>query len=321
MMRWRDVTPRTSLGKGDRMSGQITLNLPLAEIALDRDYLARNRVELFSDLWSQPETLVLPMFDQRVLLSGTDLKFFRPSQIPNAEQLVYLGRTFDDPKPVVLAVLNQSQASELEADQEQWHHLRKSGIGLSSADASIFSQALALANWHLTHQYCSACGSHTISDKAGWVRICESEGRELYPRTDPAVIVGVIDQEDRILLGSQGAWEENRWSILAGFVEPGESLEAAVIREMFEEAGIRVEEPRFLASQAWPFPYSLMFGFTAKFAGGEVVPDGDEIVKLRWFSREELKGEIESMLLPGKLSIARAIIEHWLGEELKVRDH
>ena len=153
-------------------------------------------------------------------------------------------------------------------------------------------------------------------ERAGWVRRCESDNLELFPRTDPAIIVGVVDEHDRILLGSQGVWEENRFSILAGFVEPGESLEAAVVREMQEEAGILVSNPEYLGSQAWPFPYSLMLGYTARYVGGTVTPDGEEIVKLRWFSREELKAEANVLLLPGRLSIARAIIEHWLGEEL-----
>lgn len=303
------------------MPDQITLNLPLAEIALDRDYLARTQATLFEDLWRNPKTQVLAMFNQRVLLGETDLKFLRPELVTNSNQLVYLGKTLFDGSPVVLALLDAIQATAIEADDTRWHHLRKSGIGLSSTDAAIFTQALALANWHETHQFCPGCGGATSSVKAGWVRMCDLEGKELFPRTDPAVIVGVIDDQDRILLGSQGVWEENRWSILAGFVEPGESLEAAVIREMQEEAGILVQEPKFLGSQAWPFPYSLMFGFLAKFAGGETIPDGEEIVKLRWFSRQELREEIETLLLPGKLSIARSIIEHWLGEELKGQDH
>ena len=148
------------------------------------------------------------------------------------------------------------------------------------------------------------------------MRRCFKDESEHYPRTDPAVIVAIVDEQDRILLGSQGAWEDNRWSILAGFVEPGESLEAAVVREMFEEAGVIVEAPEYLGSQAWPFPYSLMLGFVAKAKTTELRPDGEEIEKLRWFSREELAAEAETLLLPNRISIARAIIEHWFGGEL-----
>lgn len=303
------------------MSDQITLNLPLAEVALDRDYLSRSRANLFEELWKNPQTQVLPMFEQQILLTGgIAIKFLSPEQVPLFGTPVYLGKTLTDGAPVVLLICDSEQAQSIEPDESEWHQLRRSGIGLTSTEAAIFTQALALANWHQAHRFCAACGSSTTSGEAGWVRTCDSEGKETYPRTDPAIIVGVIDDQDRILLGSQGAWEENRYSILAGFVEPGESLEAAVIREMHEEAGILVEDPVFLGSQAWPFPYSLMLGFTAKFSGGTVVPDGEEIVKLRWFSREELKAELHTLLLPGKISIARAIIEHWLGEALEEQE-
>jgi NAD+ diphosphatase len=303
------------------MSNEITLDLPLAKVVLDRDYLSRTRENLFDELWKNPETLVLPMFEQQILLANdATIKFLNPAQASLQGNPVYLGKTINTGQPVVLLACNSEEATSIEPNLEHWHQLRRSGIGLSSHDAAIFTQALALANWHDAHRFCSACGSSTSPAQAGWVRICDSENREMYPRTDPAIIVGVIDEQDRILLGSQGVWEENRFSILAGFVEPGESLDAAVIREMREEAGILVQDPVFVGSQAWPFPYSLMLGFTAKFAGGEVIPDGEEIVKLRWFSREELKAEIDTLLLPGKISIARAIIEHWLGEELQGQD-
>ena len=303
------------------MSERITLNLPLAEVALDRDYLSRTREFLFEELLANSLTRVLVMYGQKVLLnSENELKFFTPETAPPAGLMVYLGKTVADGFPIVLQVVEASHAAALEPDTDRWHHLRRSGIGLSSAEAAIFTQALALANWHESHRFCSSCGSETVVQKAGWVRFCESEAKEIYPRTDPAIIVGVIDDQDRILLGSQGVWEENRYSILAGFVEPGESLEAAVIREMQEEAGILVHDPEFLGSQAWPFPFSLMFGYTAKFSGGQVIPDGEEIVKLRWFTRAELKAESSSLLLPGKLSIARSIIENWLGEELPEQD-
>jgi NAD+ diphosphatase len=285
-------------------------NLPLAHTALDRDYLAREQPNLIGQLWSEGTALVLPMHKQRVRLTAQgELKFLPTSEIEQTSALAYLGKDLETGLPVVLAVVDEAGAGE-------WHELRRSGLGLSPRDAAIFTQALALSNWHESHRHCPKCGTLTVVERAGWVRRCPSDNQELFPRTDPAVIVGVIDDQDRILLGSQGVWEENRYSILAGFVEPGESLEAAVVREMQEEAGILVSDVTYLGSQAWPFPYSLMLGYTAKFSGGAVQPDGEEIVKLRWFSRAELKAERNQLLLPGKLSIARAIIEHWLGEEL-----
>ena len=300
------------------MSSNFNHKLPLAQVALDRDYLSREDPNLFEKLWSNPQTLILAMHEQKVLLtSENELNFSRPSQVSNYQFLVYLGSLLDSNVPVVLAVLGDLEAFELEPDSTRWHGLRRSGLGLAPSEAAIFTQALALSNWHQSHQHCPACGTKTLIERAGWVRRCPSDNRELFPRTDPAIIVGVIDADDRILLGSQGVWEENRYSILAGFVEPGESLEAAVVREMQEEAGILVANPRYLGSQAWPFPYSLMLGYLADHVGGIETPDGEEIVKLRWFSRAELLAEADQLLLPGKLSIARAIIEHWLGEELR----
>jgi NAD+ diphosphatase len=305
------------------------LNLPLARSSIDRDYLTRNRDNLFDQLSLDPNVRVLPMKDGHVLLRETDagplpeLRLLTPSDIPNAQLRVYLGKTteLDCDLPagtmVYLAELSDAVAAEVEPNANRWHHLRKTGSGLSAQDAGLFTLALAIANWHKAHNFCSRCGSETMVEKSGWVRRCLRDGQELFPRTDPAIIASVIDSRDRILLGSQGAWEHNRWSILAGFVEPGESLAAAVVREIFEEAGVRIAEPDYLGSQSWPFPYSLMVGFTARvhpdFEHLDATPDGDEITKLRWFSRDEIESEASSILLPDRLSISRAIIEHWYG--------
>ena len=150
----------------------------------------------------------------------------------------------------------------------------------------------------------------------GWVRRDPTDGRDLFPRTDAAIIVGVTDDDDRILLGSNAMWSTNRYSLLAGFVEPGESLESAVAREVFEESGIRVVDPVYLGSQPWPFPASLMLGFRARVDGtrtSTLTPDGEEILDLRWFSRDELTAALDEIALPGGTSIARAILEDWYG--------
>lgn len=300
------------------MGNPISLDLPLAAVALDRDALSRTKPNFLEELWRSNDVQVLVLNNQRTLVTGDgQLKLFSPSQLGNLSPTAYLGKSLETDQPFLLAVLNETEANDLEPDEANWHQLRKTGLGLSAGDASIFAQGLALANWHETHSFCPACGSATDVVSAGWVRKCIAEGRELFPRTDPAVIVGILDDQDRILLGSQGVWESNRFSILAGFVEPGESLEAAVVRELKEEAGIVVAEPTFVGSQAWPYPYSLMFGFTAKYVSGQVLPDGEEIVKLRWFSRAELLAEAGQLLLPGRVSIARAIIEHWLGQKVE----
>ena len=299
---------------------EFEFKLPLAQTPLDRDYKLRDLENWTSQLLSASSTKVLPMHNQKVLLhQDSQLRFVNPERVSKAE-FVYLGKEIATGNALVLAILEDAVAIELEPASQNWHELRKSGLGLSPDEASIFTQALALANWHATHQFCPTCGASTESTRAGWVRRCTADGRELFPRTDPAIIVGVVDAQDRILMGSQGVWEENRFSILAGFVEPGESLTAAVKREMFEEAGVQVTDIRYLGSQAWPFPYSLMLGFTARFEGGDAIPDGEEIVKLRWFSRDEVRAEAANLKLPGRLSIARAIIEHWLGSPLETEE-
>ena len=305
------------------------LNLPLARAAVDRDYLQRSNENLFEELWAIDSTRILPMHDGKVLLQQGDsrpepaLKLFAVASVPNAELLVYLGKSTEasDGEPigtsVVLAVVSAEVASALEPNDKNWVSLRRNGAGLSARDAGLYAQALAIANWHENHPHCPKCGAETKVIDAGWVRKCVADGKELYPRTDPAIIASIVDDQDRILLGSQGIWEENRWSVLAGFVEPGESLAAAVKREIFEEAGIRVEDVEYLGSQSWPFPYSLMVGFTARARGEqELLPDGLEIEKLRWFSREEIAAQATQILLPGKLSIARALIENWFGGEI-----
>lgn len=306
-----------------------SLNLPLARSAVDRDYLQRKRPDLFDELWANEKTRVLPMFEGKILLHHNNdkalpqLKLFEVDKVTSTDLRVYLGRSLEPSSfepadtAIVLAILSASAANQLEPDESAWISLRRNGAGLSDRDAGLYAQSLSIANWHENHPRCSKCGTSTVVIDGGWVRSCLVDEKEFYPRTDPAIIAAIVDDEDRILLGSQGIWEDNRWSVLAGFVEPGESLAAAVEREIFEEAGIRVSDIEYLASQSWPFPYSLMVGFTARARGSQVlVPDAIEIEKLRWFSREEFAVEVENILLPSKLSIARALIEDWFGSEL-----
>lgn len=305
------------------------LNLPLARSAVDRDYLQRKNPDLFDELWANAKTRVLPMFQGKILLHHTkekmlpQLKLFEVEAVTSATLRVYLGRSLSESNfepadtPIVLAVLSANSANQLEPDESAWISLRRNGAGLSDRDAGLYAQSLSIANWHETHPRCSKCGTPTVVIDGGWVRSCFVDEKEFYPRTDPAIIAAITDDEDRLLMGSQGIWEENRWSVLAGFVEPGESLAAAVEREIFEEAGVRVTDVDYLASQSWPFPYSLMVGFAARARGEQqLVPDLIEIEKLRWFSREELAAEAENILLPGRLSIARALIENWFGREI-----
>jgi NAD+ diphosphatase len=196
--------------------------------------------------------------------------------------------------------------------------LRAAGALLDDHDAGLLVHAVGLTNWHATHPRCPRCGTPTDVVRGGSVRRCPADGSEHFPRTDPAVIVLVTDGADRCVLGRQASWPPGRYSTLAGFVEPGESAEQAVVREVREEAGLDVGEVRYVASQPWPFPSSLMLGFTAVCdAGAQPRPADVELEDVRWFGRKELAtaaswGTGSGLQLPGEVSIARYLVDGWL---------
>jgi NAD+ diphosphatase len=197
--------------------------------------------------------------------------------------------------------------------------LREAAALLNDRDAGLFTHAVALANWHSTHTHCPRCGTPTVTVAAGHAQRCPADGSEHFPRVDPAVIMLVTDPDDRCLLARNRRWPERRVSILAGFVEPGESAEQAVAREVQEETGIVVTRVRYAGSQPWPMPQSLMLGFRAVAAGElDLQVDDDEIAEAHWYSREELRSALAAreILLPPPVSIAHRLIESWYGEEL-----
>lgn len=192
--------------------------------------------------------------------------------------------------------------------------LREVGADLSELELALAMHAVGLSNWHKVHPRCSRCGAHTIADLGGSVRVCVEDSSQHHPRTDPAVIVLVKDAADRILLGHQPIWPEKRFSTFAGFVEPGESFEECVSREVFEEANVYCNDINYLVSQAWPFPASIMIAFEAITDHPEdAKPDGTEIVEVRWFSRDQMKTAVASgdLLLPPTISVARKMITGW----------
>ena len=192
--------------------------------------------------------------------------------------------------------------------------LRDAASLLPAGDTGLASYATAILNWHRTHRFCANCGHPTDMADAGFVRTCPSCGRQHHPRTDPVVIM-LVTSGDRVLLGRQPAWPPDRYSALAGFVEPGESLEAAVAREVAEEAGVAIGATRYVASQPWPFPANLMLGFIAEYAGGDAAVHDAELEDVRWFTRDEVaaatRGE-GALKLPPPLAIARNLIDVWL---------
>lgn len=192
--------------------------------------------------------------------------------------------------------------------------LRGVGAMLGQREGSLLAYARALLTWSRGHRFCGVCGSPARPGQGGHVRRCSSEacGTENFPRTDPAIIVLVTDG-DRCLLGRKDIWPEGVYSTLAGFVEPGESLSEAVVREVREESGIEVGAVRYRSSQPWPFPASLMLGFRAERTGGELSVARQELADARWFERTDFARRRETGLrLPGRVSISRRLIEDWL---------
>jgi len=195
--------------------------------------------------------------------------------------------------------------------------LRDAIARLSGEEAALAGHASALLNWHRFHPHCSRCGHATDVGEAGYVRKCPNCGASHHPRTDPVVIMAVIDQaNDRTLLGRQATWPAGRYSALAGFVEPGESLEEAVAREVREETGVEIDpEPRYVASQPWPFPTTLMLGFHAAYAGGEPHIGDGELEDVRWFTRDELREALSDRgehRMPPPQAIAHRLIADWV---------
>jgi len=187
---------------------------------------------------------------------------------------------------------------------------------LADEHAPLFAAALSLGGWHSRHRFCASCGAETEIVRGGWSRSCAACGAEHYPRVDPVVIM-LAEHNDSVLLGRQPHYPERRYSALAGFVETGETIEAAVARELNEEAGIRVTNVNYLASQPWPFPSSLMIGCRAEALSTELTIDTTELEDARWFTRDEVAASVADpeggpFQPPPRFAIARTLLERWL---------
>ncbi|GAA4952648.1 NAD(+) diphosphatase [Streptomonospora halophila] len=296
----------------------------------------RGDEEWLDKAWADPETRVLVLQDgapdegrqarmarrsRALVVAGDDgprLAFAPPAEAPEGERFL-LG--LDEDGRAYFAVLAEPGAQVPQPPGAEPASLREAGALLGDRDSGLLTHAVALAHWNATHRFCPACGAPTRPAGAGHLRVCTREGTENYPRTDPAVIMLVhreVGGVEECLLGHNPRWPEGRYSVLAGFVEPGESLEQAVVREVAEETGVAVSDPRYQASQPWPFPRSLMLGYTARATGKAERTDDQEISDVRWFTRPALREAVESgeVLLPGSVSIARKLIEHWYGGRL-----
>ena len=199
--------------------------------------------------------------------------------------------------------------------------LRVLGPTIAPEEASLAVHAVGLARWHQSHTHCARCGALTQVAQGGHTRKCPECGAVHFPRTDPAVIMLITDGQDRALLGRQPVWPKNRFSTLAGFVEPGETLDDAVRREVMEEVGIDVGDVTYAGSQPWPFPSSLMLGFFGTALSSKINVDGAEIAEARWFSRDEVTelSAAGELLTPPIVSISRWLIDRWHGGEITGR--
>ncbi|OON81272.1 NAD(+) diphosphatase [Streptomyces tsukubensis] len=287
------------------------------------DRAAHHRLDeaWLASAWSHPTTRVFVVSGGQVLIDEnsdgvTELVMTPSFEAPLTEEHRYFLGT--DEEGVSYFALQKDALPGRMDQSARAAGLREAGLLLSARDAGLMVHAVALENWQRLHRFCSRCGERTVIAAAGHIRRCPACGAEHYPRTDPAVIMLVTDEEDRALLGRQVHWPEGRFSTLAGFVEPGEAIEASVRREVFEEAGVTVGPVEYVASQPWPFPASLMLGFMAHATSPEITVDGEEIEEARWFSREDLRAAIESgeVLPPFGVSIAARLVELWYGKPL-----
>jgi len=300
--------------------------LPLGRSALDRSAELRLDELGLAAAWSNPDTRVLVLSGgQAFVVDEPDPD--RPDRVrtrlvtvpaydaPEGDRYL-LGQ--DENGHAFFAVPAETLPGRLDGDARP-ASLREVGTQLDDRDAGLFTHAVALEHWHRSNKFCSRCGHPTEVASAGHLRRCSQCGTEHYPRTDAAVIMAVTDAEDRILLGNGVSWGSKRFSVLAGFVEPGETLEQSVAREVAEEVGLTVTSVRYLGSQPWPFPCSLMLGFTATVADPERLRvDGVEIHEARWFTRAELTAAIaaDEVGISARISIARSLIENWYGAPL-----
>lgn len=289
---------------------------PLARGTLDRAAEERGEPGLLDRLRADESTRVIAVHADRSPVSPDGrLEFFGPAEVAPHARWAFLGR--DDEGAAVVAAATAAE-EEPPVVAEGWAALRAIGGALAPVTAGALVEAVALGRWLVDAPHCPGCGALTVVRAAGWARRCPECEREHFPRTDPAVIVAVISEDgERLLLGRNALWAATgMFSAFAGFVEAGESLEGAIIREVQEEAGVRVARLTYRGSQAWPYPRSLMVGFHAHaVADDEARADGEEIIEVRWFDRDEIRGALRGeaeFSLPGSASIAHRLIVDWV---------
>lgn len=262
------------------------------------------------------ESRFVPVWGDKCLARGEPLNtvLLKRSDVSpwlQHETLVFLGLYRDQP---AFAFHIDATGDAPFAELGEFHDLRYLGSALPSDEANLVAHARALVLWHELRRFCVYCGTGTRIESGGNTRVCANPdcGRSSFPRVDPAIIV-LVSSGDRCLLGRQHSWPDGRYSTIAGFVEPGESLEDAVRREVLEETDVRVGEVRYHSSQPWPFPSSLMLGFYGTATSMDIELNDGELEDAQWFTRKELRSGYPK--LPYRLSIARRLVDGWLDQE------
>ncbi|KUG59382.1 hypothetical protein AVL62_06835 [Serinicoccus chungangensis] len=298
------------------------LDLALSRSRVDR--LARVRTDdaELGALLRRPGTRVLELRGDTVavLRDPVRLRLRAPREDDAHHEPWFLGRDAG----VDYVAVTAGRARQQDGDQAggpgalSWVGLREVGADLDDRDAGLLTAATALRAWHDRHGHCPRCGTATQVVQGGWLRRCPTDGSEHHPRTDPAVIMAVTDPDDRLLLATGIPWPEGRLSVLAGFVEAGESLEAAVVREVEEEVGVQVDDLVYRGNQPWPFPGSLMLAFRARTGQTRLTIQESELRSASWYTRDQLTRGLQEgrFTLPSRVSIAHRLIEEWFGGPL-----
>ena len=290
---------------------------------IDRAGELRVNQETLDQLWQRAQ--ILQIAEGRIaavdtaltLISAQDVAAHIAAHTFTEGSRYFLGLDIETKAPFFAWDTEWLGSIDDEVKEAGFSTVREIGSLLSEQELEISFHAMGLSNWHRAHPRCPRCGGATRVDLGGAARTCDADGSQHHPRTDSAVIVLVKDRSDRILLGHQPIWPEGRFSTFAGFLEPGETFEQCVAREVLEESAVVVTELKYLGSQPWPFPASIMIAFEAVTDNPERAQgDGQEITEVKWFTRAQLMGAAKdgSLLLPPSISVARKMIERWLGE-------
>lgn len=282
--------------------------------AFDRADALRKDAAALDALWAADHAKTLVFWRGKPLLTNGAPTYLPVDDLPSPFARLFLGRRGEE--PVLAVALDPSTPAE---GLDGFTDLRRAGAHLSLEDAALLGTARSVFAWHRTHRFCANCGSATTLTQGGWRRDCPDCSTQHFPRVDP-VVIALVTHNDRVLLGRGPSWPPGFFSCLAGFVEPGETPESATRREVAEEAGVRIGAVRYLASQPWPFPRSLMLGVHAEALDDHIEVDGVELAEARWFTRSEVTaifdGTHPEVAAPFPVAIAHHLLRVWLDDTM-----